>query len=250
MKDIYHLHLTPNDVGYYAFLAGDPGRIPLIAKSFESAREVSAHRGFVCHNGFLENVRVCAVASGIGCPSTAIVVEELAALGVRNFIRVGTCGSLQGAVASGDLVISTGAIRCDGTGAAYVPIEYPAVPDFAVLSALISAGTAAGARCHVGVTHCKDAFYSEIAENCADVSGTQAGWMTWQRANALATEMEASALFIVAGLRRCRAGAVFTVVGSVETGDLIADSAGIPSAIGVAIAAMRSLILSERGTES
>lgn len=242
MKEIYHLQLTASDVGRYAILAGDPARIPVIAEHFESAREVGGYRGFLCYNGFLDHVRVCAVATGIGCPSTAIVVEELITLGVRTFIRVGTCGSLQDDVKPGELVVSTASIRCEGTTRAYVPIEYPAVADVSVVSSLITAANQVGAGCRVGITHCKDAFYSEIPDRCAGLDDIRGQWATWRRANALVTEMEASALFVLAALRRCRAGALFAVVGSVETGDLISDVTGTVGAIKVAVAAMRSLI--------
>lgn len=83
-------------------------------------------------------------STGIGGPSAAIAMEELAQLGVTTFLRVGTCGGIRTDVQSGDVVVATGAVRMEGTSREYAPIEYPAVPDFQVTSALVQAAQALG----------------------------------------------------------------------------------------------------------
>ena len=84
-----------------------------------------------------EKVSVC--STGIGGPSAAIAMEELHNIGADTFIRVGTCGGIDLDVRSGDVVVATGAIRFEHTSREYAPIEYPAVANFEVTTALVQA---------------------------------------------------------------------------------------------------------------
>ena len=97
-------------------------------------------------------------STGIGGPSAAIAMEELIHCGAECFVRTGTCGGMEKDVLGGDLVIANGAIRMEGTGLQYAPIEFPAVADTGVINALCEAARADGCRYHVGVVHCKDSF--------------------------------------------------------------------------------------------
>lgn len=148
-------------------------------------------------------------STGIGGPSAAIALEELANCGADTFIRVGTCGGMQEEVLSGDLVIASGAIRMDGTSREYAPIEYPAVSDYTVLRALEDAAQKRGERYHIGVVHCKDAFYGqhnpELLPNSAVLLQN---WDAYLKLGCLASEMESATLFIVGGYRKVRTGTV------------------------------------------
>ncbi len=105
-------------------------------------------------------VAVC--STGIGGPSAAIAMEELVECGADTFIRVGTSGGIVDKVKGGDIVIATGAIRQEGTSREFLPIEFPAVADFSVVSALHEAAQALGFPYHTGVIQSKDSFYGEI----------------------------------------------------------------------------------------
>ena len=155
--------LRSGAVGENVFLCGDPARVPRIAKGWSNAREVLNLREYRIAVGERDGVRLAAASTGIGAPSTAILVEELAKIGARRMIRVGNSGGLQPALALGDLVITTGAVRDDGTSRSYVLPEYPAVADHAVVSALVGAARARGVRHAVGVTWSLDAFYARNA---------------------------------------------------------------------------------------
>jgi uridine phosphorylase len=148
-------------------------------------------------------------STGIGGPSAAIALEELANCGADTFIRVGTCGGMQEEVLSGDLVIASGAIRMDGASREYAPIEYPAVSDHTVLRALEDAAENLGKRYHIGVVHCKDAFYGqhnpELLPNSAVLLQN---WDAYLKLGCLASEMESATLFIVGGYRKVRTGTV------------------------------------------
>lgn len=245
MDKVLHLKATANDIGAYVFLCGDPGRVAAISKYFDEPREVSTARGYVIHAGKLAGERVSVVSGGIGGPSTAIAVEELIALGAKTLLRVGTCGSLQGSVKIGDTVISTAAVRDEGTSRQYIAPEYPAVASWEVVQSLVHACRAARAKVHIGVTHCKDAFYSELPEYTADPEGTERRWNGWTRANVLCTEMEASTIYVIASMRKCRAGAILHVVGSTIESNLITKAPDIEPVLKIAIAAMNQLITND-----
>ena len=129
----FHLKIKPGDVGRYVILPGDPGRCERIAQRFDHPRKVAANREFTTYTGTLDGVAVSVVSTGIGGPSAAIALEELVHCGAHTFLRVGTAGGMQPDVLGGDLVIATGAVRMDGTGTEYAPIEFPATAHFDVV---------------------------------------------------------------------------------------------------------------------
>src|SRR5262245_37468136 len=111
----HHIHCKPGDVGRYVLTPGDPGRVPLLAAFLDDAQPVASHREFTTYTGSLLGEKVSVTSTGIGCPSTAIAIEELAAIGADTFIRVGTSGPMQPFIRPGDLVITSGAVRDEYT---------------------------------------------------------------------------------------------------------------------------------------
>ena len=120
-------------------------------------------------------------------------------------------------VKSGDMVIATGAIRMEGTSREYAPIEYPAVPDFQVATALVQACKELNKPYHCGVVQCKDSFYGQHNPNRMPVSYELLNkWEAWKRLGVLASEMESAALFTVADSLGVRCGSVFNVIWNQE----------------------------------
>lgn len=228
----FHLRIRTGDVGRYVILPGDPGRVLKIAELLDSTRQIAQNREYNVYTGTLCGEKVSVCSTGIGGPSAAIAVEELIMSGSDTFIRIGTSGGMDMKVFGGDLVVASGAVRSEGTSREYIPIEYPAVPDFDVMCALKQAGDALstnedGNRCHVGVVHSKDSFYGEIDPNNVPASATLApAWDAYVRCGCLTSEMEAAALFSVAIARHVRAGAVFTALWNVEK-----SKAGLPDKV-------------------
>lgn len=228
----FHLRIKTGDVGKYVILPGDPGRVPKIAALLDDAKQIAYNREYNTYTGTLLGEKVSVVSTGIGGASTAIAVEELIMSGSDTFIRIGTSGGMDMKVFGGDLIVASGAIRSEGTSREYIPIEYPSVPDFDVMTALKQAGDALstdedGNRCHVGVVHCKDSFYGEIDPTNVPVSEKlSAAWDAYVRCGCLTSEMESAALFAVAIARRVRAGAVFTALWNVER-----TKAGLPDKV-------------------
>jgi len=211
-EEEFHLKIRQGDVGRYVILPGDPGRCGMIAEHFDNARLVSSHREFTVYTGFLDHEMVSVCSTGIGGPSAAIALEELAHCGADTFIRVGTSGGMAQDVLGGDLVIATGAVRMEGTSREYAPIEYPAVADHAVVNALVQAASDCGLRFHVGVVQSKDSFYGQHEPETMPVAaGLKYKWDAYIGCGALCSEMESAALFIAGAVRRVRVGSVLLV---------------------------------------
>lgn len=246
----YHINLSAGDVGKYVILPGDPKRCKKIAQNLENAELVADNREFTTYTGYLDGVKVSVTSTGIGGPSAAIALEELCNCGADTFIRVGTCGGIDLDVKGGDLVIATGSVRMEGTTKEYAPVEYPAVADYSVVTALVEAAKEKGVTYHTGVVQSKDSFYGQHDPEDMPVSWELEGkWEAWKRMGCKASEMESAALFIVGAYRRVRVGAVFLALANQERekagldNPVIKDTEG---AIELAVEAIRKLIRQDR----
>lgn len=246
----FHLKIKPGDIGSYVILPGDPGRCQQIASYFDHAQKIAENREFTTYTGTLDGVKVSVVSTGIGGPSAAIALEELIHCGAHTFIRVGTSGGMQPDVLGGDLVIATGAVRMDGTGTEYAPIEYPATAHFDVVHALQQAASQSGHRFHIGVVQCKDSFYGQHEPENMPVSAVlKQKWDAWLGCGALASEMESATLFIVAAVRRVRIGSILLVLGNQTRRAMGLEDIQVhdtTDCIQTAIAAMRLLIAADQ----
>lgn len=246
----YHIGMKKGDVGKYVILPGDPKRVKKIAAYLENAKKVADSREFETWTGTLNGEKVSVTSTGIGGPSAAIALEELANLGADTFIRVGTCGAMQPDILSGDLIIPNGAIRAEGTSKEYAPIEFPAVPNFEVLKALIQGAQTKKARYHVGVAQCKDSFYGQHNPETMPVSyALQNKWEAWKKLGTLCSEMESAALFTVGAYRRVRVGSIFVVIGNQEREKLGLSNPVVHDtdlAIQTAVEAIKELIENDR----
>lgn len=242
----YHTGVGPGDVGEYVILPGDPKRCAKIAAHFDDPVLVADSREYVTYTGTIDGVKVSVTSTGIGGPSAAIAIDELAKCGANTFIRVGTCGGMQEEIMGGDIVIANGAIRMEGTSREFAPIEYPAVPDVNVMNALIDAAKKQNIRHHVGVVQCKDSFFGQHEPQIMPVSyELEQKWEAWKRMGCLASEMESAALFIAGSFLRVRVGSCFLVVANQERAKLGIDNPQAHDtelAIRTAIEAIRILI--------
>ena len=177
-------------------------------------------------------------------------MEELHNIGADTFLRVGTCGGIDLSVQSGDVVIATGAIRFEHTSREYAPIEYTAVANFEITTALVAAAKAGGYRYHTGVVQCKDAFYGQHSPARMPVSYELLNkWEAWKRLGVKASEMESAALFVVADALGCRCGSCFHVIWNQER-----EAAGLDqnmtedtsSAVRLGVEALKLLIQADR----
>lgn len=217
MEPLYHLGFGDVQGAKYAILPGDPGRVEKIAGYLDNPRFFNQNREYTAWMGAIEGQPVLVMSTGMGGPSTAIAVEELAQCGIETFIRIGTCGGMAENVAGGDLVIATAAIRQDGTSKEYVPVEFPAVADLDVTNALVQAAKNLNTTWHAGVVQCKDSFYGQHSPDRMPIGyELNDKWRAWIKAGCLASEMESATLYIVAQILGLRAGCVLSTVWNQE----------------------------------
>ena len=249
----FHIKCKAGDVGRYCFLPGDPGRCEKIAAYFDNPVKVQSNREYTTYTGTLLGEKVSVCSTGIGGPSAVIAMEELHNIGADTFIRVGTCGGIALPVKSDDVVIATGAVRHEGASREYAPIEFPAVSDYEVQSALVQAAKNLGKPWHAGVVQCKDAFYGQHSPARMPVSYELLNkWEAWKRLHVKASEMESAALFVVADALGCRCGSCFHVIWNQEreaAGLDQEESHDLSAALEVGIEAVKLLIEAGRAAK-
>lgn len=208
-----HVRAEPGDYAEACLLPGDPLRAKHIAETFlDGVVQRNSERGMLGYTGTFEGTPVSVQASGMGCPSAAIVIEELAQLGVRKIVRVGTCGGLQPDLAIGDLIIAVSSAPADATSSHYVGNE-PHVPtaDFELVHGAVHHAKKLGKPVRVGPIVSSDIFYQP--------DPGQVG--RWSERGLLAVEMEAAILFTLGALRKVQAGCLLIVSDVIVEGEFL-----------------------------
>ena len=218
VKMMFHLGISKNMLkgATLAIMPGDPARVEKIASHMQDPVFLNSHREFTLYLAYIENHPVVVCSTGIGGPSTSIAIEELAQLGVKTFLRVGTTGAIQPHINIGDMVISTGAVRLDGASQHFAPLEFPAVADFDVVYALKTAAQRMGATVHLGVTASSDTFYpgQERYDTSTKrvVRRFQNSLKEWQQMGVMNYEMESATMFTQCASSGLRSGCVAGVL--------------------------------------
>lgn len=204
-----HLLVEAGDVHSTVLLPGDPDRVDRIASHCDESTLMAENREYRVVNATYDGVDVTICSTGIGAPSAAIAVEELVAVGVERFIRVGTCGGLQADLEIGDMIVATAAGKDEGTTKRYESSTIPAVATHETVGSLVDSAAAADAVIHTGPIVTDDAYYAETEEHVEN----------WSDAGILAVEMEAAAIFTLARRYGLDAGAICTVDGNLVAGE-------------------------------
>lgn len=215
---VFHLGVNKEDLqgATIAIIPGDPARVQKIAELMDEPEFLASQREYTVYRAQLDGKPVVVCSTGIGGPSTSIAVEELAQLGVRTFLRVGTTGAIQSHVNVGDMIVTTGSVRLDGASLHFAPMEFPAVADFDVATAMKEAAIEAGSTVHTGVTASSDTFYPG-QERYDTFSGRvvrrfQGSMEEWQQMGVLNFEMESATLLTMCASSGLRAGCVAGVI--------------------------------------
>ncbi|HVO36855.1 MAG TPA: nucleoside phosphorylase [Candidatus Acidoferrum sp.] len=242
-----HILCSEGDLAEYLLVPGDPNRVSKIASFWEKRKQVSSSREFCSMTGKYKGVPISALSSGIGPASVAIAFNEAANIGVGTFIRVGSTGAIQHGIECGDVVLSSAAVRLDGTSNCYIMPEYPAAASYEVLLALIQAAEDLDVtNYHVGVTATTADFYAGQSRPMqTGISRCENMLPELQKANVLNFEMETATLFTLASLRGLRAGSVCAVYANRST-NVFKDHAGEETAIRIANEAVRILNVWDR----
>lgn len=254
MSRVYHLDLKRSMLrgAAVALLPGDPARAGKIArraaeKYSGECEEIASKREFTTFLVRAPEFKALVTSTGIGGPSSSIAVEELATLGVRTFVRVGTTGAIQDRVKNGDCVITTGSVRLDGASTHYAPMEYPAVADFDVVGSLVKGAVEAGVRHHTGVTASSDTFYP--GEERTDgfrkyvLKRFQGATREWRELQVLNYEMESATILTMTASMGLKGGCVTGVINRGSTGKVTRASLkkGETNVIEAAVAALKHI---------
>ncbi|HKF14808.1 MAG TPA: DeoD-type purine-nucleoside phosphorylase [Gaiellaceae bacterium] len=208
-----HVRAEPGDYAEACLLPGDPLRAKHIAQTFfDDPVQRNAERGMLGYTGTFEGKPVSVQATGMGCPSAAIVFEELLQLGVKRLLRVGTCGGLQPDMQLGDLIVAVSAVASDRTVEKLVDFE-PHTPtaDFGLVHSAVHSAKELGKPVRVGPIVSSDLFYNPDPGQ----------YERWSSRGVLAVEMEASVIFTLGALRNVQAGCLLTVSDVVVEGEFV-----------------------------
>ncbi|MCD6278807.1 MAG: purine-nucleoside phosphorylase [Desulfurococcales archaeon] len=199
-----HLKIKPENVAKRVVVAGDPARVEQVSKLLEKVRLINKNRGFITYTGEYKGVPITVATHGVGFPSAGIVFEELAMVGAKAIVRLGSCGALVKGFKIGDLIIPTGCAYYPG-GAYYQYLgEYVCTatsPDYEMLKSLVESAHSLGVRYSLGPVISSDAFYAEDPEFAK----------RWASRGILAVEMECAGLFMFGLMRKVRTAAVLLV---------------------------------------
>jgi DeoD family purine-nucleoside phosphorylase len=206
-----HVRAEPGDYAEAVLLPGDPLRAKYIADTYlDAVVQTNSERGMLGFRGTWEGKPISVQATGMGCPSAAIVIEELVMLGCKTLLRVGTCGGLQPHHRLGDMIVAVSAVPQDGTTSTYLGGE-PHCPtaDWGLVYGAVHAAKEAGQTLHVGPVVSSDVFYNP----------DDGQYQRWSDRGILGVEMEAAILFTLGALRKVHAGCMLTVSDIVVEGE-------------------------------
>ncbi len=207
-----HVRANPGDYAEACLLPGDPLRAKYIAETYlDNPVLRNEERAMYGYTGEFEGKPVSVQATGMGCPSAAIVIEELIQLGVKRLIRVGTCGGLQPDLKLGDLIVAISAVAADSTAAHLVNEPHVPTADWDLVHAAVHSAKELGKPVRVGPIVSSDLFYNP----------DDGQYQRWSDRGILAVEMEAAVLFTLGALRKVKAGCLLTVSDVVVEGEFV-----------------------------
>jgi uridine phosphorylase len=228
------------DVAPYVLLSGNPARVYIMKDFLEDVHQIGSERGAVVFTGIYQGVLVTVASTGMGCPSLAISLEELAAAGGKTFIRTGSCASISEDINIGDLIVAIASVRDEGTSSYYAPTIFPAVANYYVTRSICEVLDQKGESYHLGVIRSTDSFYEgERKEEVIEF---------WHQRSVLAFEMEASGLFTISTVLGLRSGAILVPGSNLITGvatyqgqEVEASKTGVEKMIIIALEALVTL---------
>lgn len=251
VAEVFHLGLCKKDLAgaTLAIVPGDPARVQRIAEKMSNPKLLASHREFTSYLAELDGKPVVICSTGIGGPSTSIAVEELAQLGIRTFLRIGTTGAIQPHINVGDILVTTASVRLDGASLHFAPMNFPAVANFDCTTALVAAAKKFAKPLHIGVTASSDTFYpgQERYDTHSGrvVKHLQGSMQEWQAMGVMNYEMESATLLTQCATQGLRAGMVAGVIVN-RTQKEIPDAESMKlaehSAVDIVIEAARNLL--------
>lgn len=203
-----HLRAEKDDYAPTVLLVGDPARAKKIGEILSNSKLVNKNRGLISYTGKYKNKKVSVQTTGMGCPSTAIVVEELIQLDVKTMIRIGTCGGIGKHIKPLDIISAVAASPFDGTTRTYLNGE-PHAPysTFDILNVAADVAQQMDISVHFGCVATVDVFYNPFPDYVPKLRAK----------GILAVEMETSLIYYLANRNNLRV-ASFLLVSDVVGG--------------------------------
>ncbi|MGY3765604.1 nucleoside phosphorylase [Vagococcus vulneris] len=187
-----HLQIENQDDTFKAIIVGDPNRVDKIAALLKNPVLLAYNREFKTMTGRYNNERILVTSTGIGSPSTIIALEELINIGIREIVRVGSCGAMTKTFMPGEIMVATGAVRDEHSTEDYVPTEYPAIPDPYLLKRAMSQNDI---PYRLGIIRSHNGFYYEKNSEVEHY---------WSRHNVLGADLETSSLYVLGSLKKVK----------------------------------------------
>ncbi|MCL1950999.1 MAG: purine-nucleoside phosphorylase [Turicibacter sp.] len=199
-----------NEIAETVLLPGDPLRAKFIADNFlEDVAQFNGTRGMLGYTGTYKGKRISVMGSGMGMPSIGIYSYELIHFyGVKNLIRIGSCGSLQEHVKIRDVIIGMGACTNSNFASQYeLPGTYAPIASWELLEKAVHVAKEKGTEVKVGNILSSDIFYDAVPD----------AWKKWAAMGVMGVEMEAAALYMNAAKAGVNALCILTVSDSLVT---------------------------------
>jgi len=213
-------HIKLESVDEICLVSGNPDRIKSIADHLIEAKEVANYRGLIAYKGVTPQKRipVTVLTTGMGCPSTAIVLEEIIRAGGKIVIRIGSTGAISPnpEIGVGSIFIPHAAVRDESTSRQFIPVEFPAAASPELFSALIQSAKDLSIKVHSGIVWSTDIYYTE----------DRIPIFNFSKVGAVCIEMESSFIFTYGSLRGIKTATILTADGNIINGTSIYDGNG------------------------
>jgi len=204
------VQLRPEDVGKYAIVPGPKDRLDVLIKKLENPVRNFSFMEYAMYTGYLDGIKVTAINGGRFSPDTSITTEIICGAGIKNIIRIGSCGALKEDIKVGDLILATGSVRGDGVTPYYVEKDFVTASDKDLTQTLGDLIKNTGIKAHSGLVWTTDALLRETRErvNAAISQG------------AIAVDMVSSAFLTICQVNKVKATAILSVSDNIITGEL------------------------------
>jgi purine-nucleoside phosphorylase len=208
-----HNNAKLGDIAETILLPGDPLRAKFIAETFlENPVMYNTVRGMYGYTGYYKGKKISVQGSGMGIPSIGIYSYELIHFyGVKNLIRLGSAGAINGDLKVHDIVIGMGACTDSNYANQYnLPGTFAPIASYNLLKKAVDVANSQGTKVTVGNIVSNDVFYSDAGlDNLAK----------WKKMGVLAVEMEAAALYMNASRAGVNALCILTISDCPFTGE-------------------------------
>ena len=207
-----HIEAKKGEIAETILLPGDPLRAKFVAENFlDDAVCYNKVRNIFGYTGTYKGKRISVQGTGMGIPSMSIYVTELIKdYGVKNLIRIGSCGAIKPEINLRDVILAEGASTDSQTNKlVFGGADFAAIANFELLLKAYNVVKEKKMQVHVGNVLSSDIFYSDDPNF----------WKIWAKYGILGIDMEATALYSIAAKYGVNALTILTVSDQIIRGE-------------------------------